>query len=251
MAKIIAFTNQKGGVGKTTSTFNVGVTLANGGNKTLIIDFDPQASLTICAGLDPYEIGTTVAESLRKQSRPMGECIVTLRDNLDIAPAREELADVESYDMATRSRREGILGKAVESIRSNYEYILIDCPPSLGLLTVNALSCADHVIIPVATKYLAYKGLVRLNETIDDVKSEINPELDMVGVIATLYNMRENDDKDVLEVLSEEYNVLSIVKRLTSAATSIYEGKAVLETDPNSEIAKAYNEVAHKLKALS
>ena len=212
--KVIAIANQKGGVAKTTTTHNLGAALAAAGKNVLLIDLDSQASLTISVGMEPLEVPKII----------------------DLAPMEME--------MLSRASREKILDRALKPIKDSYDYILIDCPPQLSILTINALSCADGVLIPVKTDYLAYRGLTQLQDSIREIQELINPELKVLGVIATLYDARVSDDKDILALLKEEYNLVGVVKRLAVAKKGIYDGLAVVEQAPSSEIAKEYTAIA-------
>ena len=243
MGKIIAFANQKGGVAKTTSTFNVATSLAARGLRVLMIDLDSQASLTISAGLEPYECERSIVNVLKKENSNIEDAVVSLTLNLDIVPSRLELAQLE-MEMIGRSMRETILRRALASVKNKYDYILIDCPPQLAILTLNALSAADEVVIPVKADYLAYRGVELLMETIEGVKALINPSLTVLGIIVTMYEKRSSDDKDVLEVLQEQYNVLGIVKKTVAVKKGIYDGLSVVQTDPKSDAAQEYNKIA-------
>ena len=151
--KVIAIANQKGGVAKTTTTHNLGVALAAAGKKVLLIDLDSQASLTISVGLEPLEMQRTIVDVLKKDGAAISECIQRLRDNLHIVTSIIDLAPME-MEMLSRASREKILDRALKPVKDNYDFILIDCPPQLSILTINALSCADGVLIPVKTDYL-------------------------------------------------------------------------------------------------
>ena len=225
--KVIAIANQKGGVAKTTTTHNLGAALAAAGKNVLLIDLDSQASLTISVGMEPLEVPKTIVDVLKK----------------DGAPIRIDLAPME-MEMLSRASREKILDRALKPIKDSYDYILIDCPPQLSILTINALSCADGVLIPVKTDYLAYRGLTQLQDSIREIQELINPDLKVLGVIATLYDARVSDDKDILALLKEEYNLVGVVKRLAVAKKGIYDGLAVVEQAPSSEIAKEYTAIA-------
>lgn len=246
MSMIIAFANQKGGVAKTTSTHNIGVGLAASNQKVLLVDLDSQASLTISVGLEPLEVEKNIVTILDKSNCDIRECIQRLNDNLDIITSTIDLASRE-MEMLARASREKILDRALEPIKNDYDFILIDCPPQLSILTVNALSCADGVIIPTKTDYLSYRGIEQLMDTVGEVKELINPRLEVIGAIATLYNMRSNDDKDILNGLKDKYNVLGIVKMLVSAKRGIYDGLAVIEQDPNNEISIEYKKIVDVL----
>lgn len=244
--KIIAIANQKGGVAKTTSTHNLGVALAMRGKKTLLIDLDSQASLTISAGIEPLEVNINIVNVLDKEKIDIHECILKISEDLHIITSTIDLASIE-MEMLARASREKILDRALEPIKEEYDYILVDCPPQLSILTINALSCADGVIIPTKTDYLSYRGIELLMDTISEVKELINPRLKVLGAIATLYNMRSNDDKDILNGLKSKYNVLGVVKMLVSAKKGIYDGLSVVEREPSNEIAIEYIKIADML----
>lgn len=238
---IVSVANQKGGVAKTTSVFNIGVELARRGKKILMVDFDAQASLTICAGLEPYEHERNIVSVIR-DGTDVSECVVPLKDNLyivtsDIALAAQEMA------LVVRTMRELVLQKALEKVKDMYDYILIDCPPQLSILTINALSASDRVLIPCKTDYLSYRGLEQLNDTVEVVRNEVNRKLEVLGIIATLYEQRVKDDRDVLEYLQEKGTVITVVKKLAIAKKGIYSGMAVVEQDANNDIALAYKRV--------
>lgn len=246
MAKILSFANQKGGVAKTTSTFNVAACLAKRGNKVLMIDLDPQASLTIYAGLEPYEHEKTIVDVLKNPKQDIRECIVTLRDTLDIITSRIELSGVEN-ELLSRTARELILHRALEKVKDNYDYIVIDCPPQLSTLTINALACTDRVIIPCKTDYLAYRGIKQLLETIDTIRLYFKKDLEVLGILATLYESRAKDDQEILELLKEEYPVIGVIKRTTQAKKGMYDGMSSVEFSPKSELAKEYENIVDKI----
>ncbi len=246
--KVIAIANQKGGVAKTTTTHNLGVAMASAGKRVLLIDLDSQASLTISVGMEPLEAKRTIVDVLKKNSVPITECRQQIKERLHIVTSIIDLAPME-MEMLSRASREKILDRAIKPVRNEYDYILIDCPPQLSILTINALSCADGVIIPVKTDYLAYRGLTQLQDSIKEIQDLINPGLAVLGVIATLYDTRVSDDREILELLRKEYNLLGIVKRLAAAKKGIYDGLAAVEQAPSSEIAKEYVAIADMLMA--
>lgn len=248
MGKIIVFANQKGGVGKSTSVYNVGASLAAMGHRTLMIDLDPQATLTIMVGLEPFETEKTIAAALADKGSPLQECILSLREKLDIAPSRLELMEVEA-NMGGRVGGDLVLKGALSPIRGDYDFILLDCPPYLGKMTVNALAACDEVIVPVKTDYPAYRGLELIVGTIRDVRKVLNPDLKMAGVLATLYDQRVKNDNDILEALREETEVIGVVRSLVDAHKGIYSGLAARDRDPKSPVAIAYDEVAALLIA--
>ena len=246
--KVIAIANQKGGVAKTTTTHNLGVALAAKGKRVLLIDLDSQASLTISVGLEPLEVKRTIVDVLRKDGVPVGECIERISDRLHIVTSIIDLAPME-MELLSRASREKILDRALRPVRGEYDFILVDCPPQLSILTINALSCADGVIIPVKTDYLAYRGLTQLQDSIQEIQELINPELKVLGVIATLYEKRVADDNEILAALKREYNLLGVIKRLAVAKKGIYDGLAVVEQTPGSEISIEYNKIADMIIA--
>lgn len=242
MGAVVSFANQKGGVGKTTSTYNVGVTLSRRGFKVLLIDLDSQASLTISAGLEPFEHDKSIVAVMGKDGLMVADCTLPLQDNLFIVTSRLELAQLE-IEMIGRQMREMILQRALDPVKNDYDYILIDCPPQLSILTINALACSDYVIVPVKTDYLAYRGLELLQGTIEEIQSLMNPRLEVMGVIATLYEMNLRHDNEILQALQNKYNVLAVVKKRAIAKNGVYDGRTVADQSPDSDIAKAYDEV--------
>ena len=244
--KVIAIANQKGGVAKTTTTHNLGVALAAQGKRVLMIDLDSQASLTISVGLEPLEVEQTIVDVLRKEGLPLMECVQRLSDRLHIVTSIIDLAPME-MELLSRASREKILDRALRPVREQYDFILIDCPPQLSILTINALSCADGVVIPVKTDYMAYRGLTQLQNSIQEIQELINPGLKVLGVIATLYDTRVADDREILALLRKEYNLLGVIKRLAVAKKGIYDGLAAVEQAPNSELAKEYVAIAEMI----
>ena len=243
MAKVFAIANQKGGVGKTTTCINLAASLVATKRRVLLIDLDPQGNATMGSGVDKLGLENSVYDLL------IGECDLAQamhyseHGGYQLLPANRDLtaAEVVLLEMQMKESR---LRSALAPIRENYDYILIDCPPQLSILTINALSCADGVLIPVKTDYLAYRGLTQLQDSIREIQELINPDLKVLGVIATLYDARVSDDKDILALLKDEYNLVGVVKRLAVAKKGIYDGLAVVEQAPSSEIAKEYTAIA-------
>ncbi|NBJ90859.1 ParA family protein [Acutalibacter sp. 1XD8-36] len=244
--RTIAIANQKGGVAKTTSAHNLGAALAGLGMRVLAVDLDSQASLTISMGLEPLEMVKTMADVMKRDALPIRECIVHVRDGLDAAPSVIDLAAAE-MELLSMTGRERVLDRALGPVRRDYDFILIDCPPQLSILTINALSCADGVIIPVKTDYLAYRGLTLLEDSVSEVRELINPKLEVLGVIATLFDTRVSDDRDILTLLQKEYRVLGVIRRRASAKKGIYDGLSVVEQEPGGIIAQEYMAIAEKL----
>lgn len=243
MARIIALANQKGGVAKTTSTFNLGVALTQKGKKVLLIDLDSQASLTISVGLEPMDYEKNIVSVLKTKGVSIKDCILKINENLHIVTSIIDLATLE-MELISRMSREKILDRAIEDVKGYYDYILIDCPPQLSILAINALSCADSVIIPVKTDYLAYRGVEQLMDTIKVIQDNINPKLKDINIIATLYEMKVKDDREVLDYMKRNYNVIGIIKKTAAAKKGIYDGLSVVEKEPSSEISIEYKRIA-------
>lgn len=246
MSKIIALANQKGGVAKTTTTHNVGVALASKGKRVLMVDLDSQASLTISTGLEPLDIENNVASLLGTHKIHVKDCIQPLNDNLHIITSIIDLAQLE-MEMVSRISKEKILDRALEPVKAEYDYILIDCPPQLGILTMNALSCADGVIVPTKTDYLAYRGLSQLMNTVQDIKELINPRLEVLGVIATMFETRVTDDVAILDMLKENYNLIGVVKKLAIAKKGLLQGLSAIEQTPSNEVAEEYMKISEMI----
>ena len=197
MAKIISVANHKGGIGKTTSTINIGAGLATSGEKVLLVDLDPQANLTQSLGINNPEI--TIYDNLR------GENVVyplEVRNNLYVIPSTLDLSAAE-IELSSEPGREYILKDILSKVSSKFDYIFIDCPPSLGLLTINALTCSDFVYIPLAAEYLPLRGLAKLNQVIEKIQSRLNPNLKIGCVFLTKYDQRKILNRDVAESVKE------------------------------------------------
>ena len=247
--KTIAICNQKGGVGKTTTTVNLGIGLAMHGKRVLLIDADPQADLTTSLGWhDSDSLEVTLSNKLtdvvnESANEPtMG--ILHHKEGVDLLPANLELSVMEMHLMSVMSR-ETVMKRYIDNIKSNYDYILIDCMPSLGMITLNALSAADSVIIPVQAQYLPAKGMSQLLQTITNVKKRINPKLKIEGMLLTLVDTRTNLARSTVETLKENYG--SFVKLYKTsipiavkAAEVSAKGQSIYSYEPNSKVSKAY-----------
>ncbi len=248
-ATVIAVVNQKGGTGKTTTCENLGVGLAMEGKRVLVVDTDPQASLTISLGYPvPDELSPTLSDMMGKiiSDQPIspGEGILHHPEGVDLMPANIELSGMEVSLVNTMSR-EKVLKQYLDTVKSNYDFILLDCMPSLGMLTVNALAAADNVLIPVQAAYLPAKGLEQLLQTINKVRRNINPKLKIEGILLTMVDSRTNYSKDISNLIRENYGgKLKVYKtdipRSVRAEEISAAGTSIFKHDPKGKVAEAY-----------
>ncbi|HWU32255.1 MAG TPA: AAA family ATPase [Marmoricola sp.] len=244
MARVVAVANQKGGVAKTTSVASIGASLAELGQRVLLIDLDPQACLTFSLGIDPEHLDMSVHHVITKGVDPR-EVIVTTEDAVDLLPATIELARAEA-DLLTRTGREYVI-KAVLAGLDEYDWVLLDCPPSLGVLTVAALTAASGVVIPLQCETLSHRGVGQLLDTVHDVRRFTNPTLEVWGVLPTLYDGRTNHAKAVLDNVSQAYELDILeppIPKSIRFAEAPAVGRSILATTTNSKGAKAYRAVA-------
>jgi chromosome partitioning protein len=243
---VIVIANQKGGVGKTTTTINLGAALAELGRRTLLVDMDPQSALSGAMGLGTDDLDRTIYNALVDSRVPIQDIIQTVRPNLDVAPSNIDLAAAE-VELVSAIGREYILKEIIAPIRNEYDYILIDAPPSLGLLTVNALTAADQVIIPLQCEYLALRGMRFLLETIEKVKTKLNPQLEIRGILGTMYNTRTIHAQEVVAEIRSLFGdkVFDIVvKSSIRFAEAPLAHQPILEYDPKHDGASAYRQLA-------
>lgn len=255
MARVISMANQKGGVGKTTSTLNLGAALLERGFSVLLVDLDPQGSLTTSLGEDPEEIEQTLYSallaSIEEREFPLSEVTYVLDNELEFVPANIELSAAE-LDLSKATMGEMVLRDVLEGVEEDYDFILIDCPPNLGLLTVNALSASDEVIIPLQADYLALKGVNLLMRTISTVKRKINPSLKIAGVMLTMADLRTLHAREVVaaarSALEGQVHVFEPVIRMNvRMKEASVASESILTYASGSNVARAYRQLAEIL----
>jgi chromosome partitioning protein len=247
-ADVIAFANQKGGVAKTTTTLNLAVAFAESGYRVLCIDLDPQGNLTMSQGIDPDKVEKSLYDVL-VHDMPISEIIV--EREIDIAVASIDLAGAE-IAMSTKIGRERSLEKALKEVSGDYDFVCIDTPPSLGLLTINALTAANKVIVPVQCEYLSMRGLVQLQNTLKMIQENLNPEVKIEGILPTMLDSRTVHAKEAVEILEENFGDLVFKSRIRKAikfAEAPVKGASVLKYDSGSSAANYYRELAKEVLA--
>jgi chromosome partitioning protein len=245
-AKVIAFANQKGGVAKTTTALNLAVAFKESGHRVLAVDMDPQGNLTMSQGIDPDKVERSMFDVLVHRI-PIREVIV--EREIDVAVASIDLAGAE-IAMSTQIGRERSLQKGLEPVREDYDFVCIDTPPSLGLLTVNALTAADKVIVPVQCEYLSMRGLVQLQNTLQMIRENLNPGVEIEGILPTMLDSRTVHAKEAVEILEENFGDLVFKSRIRKAikfAEAPVRGSSVIKYDPNGKAAGAYRELAKEV----
>jgi len=245
-AKVIAFTNQKGGVAKTTTTLNLAAAFVESGHRALCVDLDPQANLTMSQGIDPDSLEVSMYDVLVHHTS-LREVIK--RREVDVACASIDLAGAE-IAMSTQIGRERSLEKALAPVKEDYDFICIDTPPSLGLLTINALTASDKVIVPVQCEYLSMRGLIQLQNTLTMIRENLNPDVEIEGILPTLVDSRTVHAKEAIELLEENFGDRVFASRINKTvrfAEAPVKGMSVLKYEPDGKAALAYRELAKEV----
>jgi chromosome partitioning protein len=246
MAHVIAFANQKGGVAKTTSTVNLGAALREHDLRVLAVDMDPQGNLTMSQGVDTESLEKSMYDVLVHRT-PIEDVIY--ERELDVAASTIDLAGAEMA-LATMIGRERALQRALDAVRDKYDYILIDTPPSLGLLTINALTASEGVIVPVQCEYLSLRGLLQLERTLEMIRENLNPDVHIQGILPTLFDARTHHGKESIEVLRENFGDLvfdTVVRKTIKFAEAPVGGTSVLKYDPKGRGAESYRALAREV----
>jgi chromosome partitioning protein len=249
-ARIAAICNQKGGVGKTTTTISLGAALAEQGRRVLLVDFDPQGALSVGLGIQPHELEATVYNLLMERGINAHDVVIkTNVDGMDMLPSNIDLSGAE-VQLVHEVGREFVLGRVLAPLIPDYDVMLIDCQPSLGLLTVNALACADGVIVPLECEYFALRGVALLMETIDKVSSRISPKLGLDGLLATMYDSRTLHTREVLAGVVKGFGdkvFHTVISRTVRFPDATVAGEPITRFDPTSNGASSYRELAKEV----
>ena len=249
-ARVIAMVNQKGGVGKTTSTVNLGAALAEYGQRVLLVDFDPQGALSVALGVPAHELDRTVYNLLMDDDCTAADVIVATRvPGLDLIPSNIDLSAAE-VALVNEVAREHALARALAGVIDDYDFIFIDCQPSLGLLTINALTAANGVIIPLECEYFALRGVKLLTDTVTKVQGRLNPRLELIGVLATMYDARTLHTREVLERVVDAFGdqtFHTVISRTIKFPDATVAGEPITVFAPSSAAAEAYRQLARVL----
>lgn len=249
-AKIIAMCNQKGGVGKTTSTINLGASLAEYGRRVLLVDLDPQGALSAGLGVAHHDLDLTVHNLLVEPRVSIDDVLMRTRvEGLDLLPSNIDLSAAE-IQLVTEVGREQTLGRVLHPVLDRYDYVLIDCQPSLGLLTVNALACADSVIIPMECEYFSLRGLALLNDTVEKVHDRLNPKLELAGIVVTMFDSRTLHAREVMARVVEVFGDLvydTVINRTVRFPETSVAGEPITTWAPKSPGAEAYRALAREV----
>ncbi len=251
-AQVVAVCNQKGGVGKTTSTINLGAALAEYGRRVLLVDFDPQGALSVGLGVAAQHLDRTIYNLIMEQGVPLNEVVQpTSVPDMDLLPSNIDLSAAE-VQLVTEVGREQALGRALRPLLARYDFILVDCQPSLGLLTINALACADGVLIPLECEYFSLRGVALLMDTIDKVRDRLNPKLTITGILATMYDPRTLHAREVMARVVEAFGDTvfdAVIGRTVRFPETTVAGEPITRWAPKSAGAKAYRALAREVIA--
>jgi chromosome partitioning protein len=249
-ARIVAICNQKGGVGKTTTTINLGAALAEKGRRVLLVDFDPQGALSVGLGIQPHDIDNTVYNLLMERDVKARDVLFhTSIEGMDLLPSNIDLSGAE-VQLVHEVGREYVLGGRLKDVVPEYDYIMIDCQPSLGLLTINALACADSVLIPLECEYFAMRGVALLMETIDKVQQRLNPQLQIDGLLGTMYDSRTLHTREVLGSIVNGFGdkvFHTVINRTVRFPDATVAGEPITSFDSSSMGASSYRELAKEV----
>jgi len=249
-ARIVAICNQKGGVGKTTTTINLGAALAEQGRRVLLVDFDPQGALSVGLGIQPHDIDSTVYNLLMERDVKAQDVLFhTTIAGMDLLPSNIDLSGAE-VQLVHEVGREYVLGGALKDVMAEYDLIMIDCQPSLGLLTINALACADSVLIPLECEYFAMRGVALLMETIDKVQQRLNPKLQIDGLLGTMYDSRTLHTREVLGSIVNGFGdkvFHTVINRTVRFPDATVAGEPITSFDSSSMGASSYRELAKEV----
>ncbi|MGH3801645.1 MAG: ParA family protein [Pseudonocardiaceae bacterium] len=251
-ARVVAICNQKGGVGKTTSTINLGAALAEYNRRVLLVDFDPQGALSVGLGVPSHQLDRTIYNVIMEQGVPVEEVVRTTSvPGMDLLPSNIDLSAAE-VQLVTEVGREQALGRTLRPLLPHYDFILVDCQPSLGLLTINALACADGVVIPLECEFFSLRGVALLIDTIDKVRERLNPKLAITGILATMYDPRTLHAREVMARVVEAFGDTvfdAVINRTVKFPETTVAGEPITRWAPKSSGAKAYRTLAREVIA--
>ncbi|SHG64350.1 chromosome partitioning protein [Streptoalloteichus hindustanus] len=249
-ARVLAMCNQKGGVGKTTSTINLGAALAEYGRRVLLVDFDPQGALSVGLGIQPHQLDRTIYNVLMERGTAVEDVVLrTGVDHMDLLPSNIDLSAAE-VQLVAEVGREQTLSRVLRSVIGQYDYVLVDCQPSLGLLTVNALAAADGVLIPLECEFFSLRGVALLIDTIEKVRERLNPKLEITGILATMYDPRTLHSREVMARVVEAFGDVvfdTVINRTVRFPETTVAGEPITRWAPRSAGAEAYRQLAREV----